>query len=114
LAIGLTTRPYPLFRMPGWNRHSVGYHSDDGHKFCDDATGGQPFGPSWTKGDTVGCIYNVETGTVYFSLNGYLIGGGATGTGAFSGLESHVYYPSIGSDGSATVLVNFGAAPFKY
>ncbi|SAL99966.1 hypothetical protein [Absidia glauca] len=110
LAIGLTTRPYPLFRMPGWNKHSAGYHSDDGYKFCDDASGGQAFGPSWTKGDTVGCAYNVDTGTVYFTLNGMLIGG----EGAFSGLESHVYYPGVASDGPASVRINFGAAPFKY
>ncbi|KAI8081349.1 concanavalin A-like lectin/glucanase domain-containing protein [Halteromyces radiatus] len=109
LSIGLTTKPYPLFRMPGWNKHSVGYHSDDGHAFCDDSTGGKQFWNPWQQGDTVGCIYHVETGTVYFSLNGYRIN-----TPAFSGLEPHAYYPSIASDGPAMVRVNFGAAPFKY
>ncbi|KAI8342785.1 concanavalin A-like lectin/glucanase domain-containing protein [Chlamydoabsidia padenii] len=108
VSIGLATRPYPLFRMPGWNKHSVGYFSDDGNKFCDDPSGGQTFGPAWTKGDTVGCAYAVETGTVSFTLNGHLVGH------AFSGLESHVYYPSVASDGPASVRVNFGATPFKY
>lgn len=108
MAIGLCTRPYPIFRMPGWNKFSVGYHSDDGHKFCDDATGGQPFGPSWTVGDTVGCLYSPETGNVTFTLNGIVVGQ------AFSGLVRHHYFPSIGADGPAQIQVNFGRQPFKY
>jgi hypothetical protein len=108
MAIGLCTRPYPIFRMPGWNKYSVGYHSDDGHKFCDDATGGQAFGPSWTVGDTVGCGYCPETGNVFYTLNGLLVGH------AFSGLQRHYYFPSIGADGPALIQVNFGKQPFKY
>ncbi|KAI7897792.1 concanavalin A-like lectin/glucanase domain-containing protein [Cokeromyces recurvatus] len=108
LAIGLCTQPYPIFRMPGWNKFSIGYHSDDGHKFCDDATGGQAFGPSWTKGDTVGCGYCPDTGNVFFTLNGVWI------WQAFEGLGRHYYYPSIGADGPAQVEVNFGQKPFQY
>ncbi|CAO3638757.1 unnamed protein product [Cunninghamella echinulata] len=109
-SIGLTTKPYPLFRMPGWNQYSIGYHSDDGSKFCDDPTGGQEFGPTWgNQGDVIGCQYHVESGTVHFTLNGLLIH-----QPAFVGLESHVYYPAIACDGQATVRVNFGATPFKY
>lgn len=108
MAIGLCTRPYPIFRMPGWNKFSVGYHSDDGHKFCDDATGGQPFGPSWTIGDTVGCGYIPETGTVYYTKNGSMLGY------AFSSLRRHNYYPSIGADGPATMTFNFGKLPFQF
>ncbi|KAI8983996.1 concanavalin A-like lectin/glucanase domain-containing protein [Mycotypha africana] len=109
LAIGLCTRPYPIFRMPGWNKFSVGFHSDDGHKFCDDATGGQPFGPSWgKKGDVIGCGYSPEYGNVYFTVNGMMVGQ------AFTGLQRHYYYPSIGADGPATISVNFGQQPFKY
>lgn len=108
MAIGLCTRPYPIFRMPGWNKYSVGYHSDDGHKFCDDATGGQPFGPSWTVGDTVGCGYCPETGNVFYTKNGSLIGY------AFSGLGRHYYFASVGVDGPALIGMNFGKYPFQY
>lgn len=108
LSIGMTTRPYPLFRMPGWNRYSVGYHSDDGCKFLDDATGGQDYGPSWGNGDTVGCGYEPETGHVFFTLNGHMVGT------AFSSAARNAYYASIGSDGPATVHVNFGKEPFLY
>lgn len=109
MAIGLCTRPYPIFRMPGWNKFSVGYHSDDGHKFCDDATGGQPFGPSWTVGDTVGCGYCPHTGKVFFTKNGTLLA-----DYAFSGLRRHNYFASVGVDGPATISVNFGKLPFLF
>ncbi|CEP07471.1 hypothetical protein [Parasitella parasitica] len=108
MAIGLCTKPYPIFRMPGWNKFSVGYHSDDGHKFCDDATGGQTYGPSWTVGDTVGCLYAPETGCVTFTLNGMIVGE------AFSGLTRHHYFPCVGADGPAQIQVNFGIQPFKF
>ncbi|CEG72040.1 hypothetical protein RMATCC62417_07666 [Rhizopus microsporus] len=108
VAIGLTTRPYPIFRMPGWNKFSVGYHSDDGHKFCDDATGGQAFGPSWGRGDTVGCGYCPESGHVYFTKNGQMI------DTAFWNLTRHYYFPSVGIDGPGVVQVNFGQLPFRF
>ncbi|ORX46723.1 SPRY-domain-containing protein [Hesseltinella vesiculosa] len=109
LAIGLATKPYPWFRLPGWNKHSVAYHSDDGNKFLNDPTVGYVFGPSYGVGDVVGCLYHVEQGSVYFTLNGSMIQ-----EPAFVGLDLHVYYPSIGADGPAKVRVNFGAQPFKY
>ncbi|KAG1469388.1 hypothetical protein G6F56_003283 [Rhizopus delemar] len=108
IAIGLSTRPYPIFRMPGWNKYSVGYHSDDGHKFCDDATGGQEYGPSWGPGDTIGCGYCPEWGQVYFTKNGLRL------DTAFTHLSSHHYFPSVGVDGPATLKVNFGQYPFQY
>lgn len=108
MAIGLSTRPYPLFRMPGWNKFSVGYHSDDGHKFCDDATGGQPFGPSWSINDVLGCGYCPENGNVFFTKNGQFLGY------AFQGLKKHAYFASIGVDGPATVKINFGREAFVY
>ncbi|KAI7863503.1 concanavalin A-like lectin/glucanase domain-containing protein, partial [Spinellus fusiger] len=108
LAVGLTTQPYPLFRLPGWNRYSVGYHSDDGHKFCDDATGGQAYGPHWGQGDTVGCGFEPEQGNVFYTLNGHRI------DDAYRGLEKHFYFASLGADGPATVRMNFGQTPFLY
>ncbi|KAI8997645.1 concanavalin A-like lectin/glucanase domain-containing protein, partial [Pilobolus umbonatus] len=109
MAIGLSTKPYPLFRMPGWNKYSVGYHSDDGHKFCDDATGGQSYGPSWDRqGDVVGCGYFPDTGNVYFTKNGSMLGY------AFTGLQKHCYYASVGADGPCQVKINYGREPFRF
>ncbi|KAI8064178.1 concanavalin A-like lectin/glucanase domain-containing protein [Gongronella butleri] len=109
VAIGLATRPYPWFRLPGWNKHSLGYHSDDGNKFLNDPTVGYVFGPSFGQGDTVGCLYHVEQGNVYFTLNGAMIQ-----EPAFVGLDTHIFYPTIGADGAATVRLNFGTRAFKY
>ncbi|KAF7725330.1 Rsp5p-dependent ubiquitination, sorting of cargo proteins at the multivesicular body [Apophysomyces ossiformis] len=108
LAIGLATQPYPLFRMVGWNKFSVGYHSDDGRKFCDDATGGQDYGPSWGVGDTVGCGYEPERGNIFFTLNGRMI------DYAFVGLEKHHYFASVSADGPAQLRINYGQTPFMY
>lgn len=54
LAIGLAKTTYPLHRHPGWNAGAVGYHADDGKLFVEKGHG-DPFGPTCTEGDTMGC-----------------------------------------------------------
>ncbi len=54
LAIGLAKTSYPLHRHPGWNKGSVGYHADNGHLYKEKGHG-EPFGPSCTAGDVMGC-----------------------------------------------------------
>lgn len=54
LAIGLAKTTYPLHRHPGWNKGSVGYHADNGHLYKEKGHG-EPFGPTCTEGDTMGC-----------------------------------------------------------
>lgn len=109
MALGLCTRPYPSFRLPGWNRYSVGWHSDDGRKFCDDPDGGQDFTQPWGKpGDVVGCGWDVDHGSVWFTLNGIVVGT------AYSDISKHVFFPSFGADGFCKVHFNFGSAPFRY
>ncbi|CAG8464401.1 8756_t:CDS:2 [Paraglomus occultum] len=108
IAIGLATKPYPPFRLPGWNLYSVGYHSDDGRKF-NDAYGGRDYGPEWGKvGDTVGCGYYPNTGFVFFTKNGENIGY------AFTGMR-YLWYPTVGAHGPCKVKINFGDdEPFRY
>lgn len=102
IAIGLTTKPYPNFRLPGWNDHSVGYHSDDGNKFHNDGFGGRSYAETWGEtGDTIGCGYYSDTGIVFFTKNGKSQGN------AFTGLK-HIWFPTIGADGECKVEVNFG------
>ncbi|PKC75879.1 SPRY-domain-containing protein [Rhizophagus irregularis] len=108
VAIGISTKPYPYFRLPGWNKHSVGYHSDDGRKFWNDEFGGRDYGPEWGKlGDVIGCGYKPKTGEVFFTKNGKFLGI------AFAGLR-HIWYPTIGSDGHVKMKINFGDEPFVY
>ncbi|CAO3664958.1 unnamed protein product [Umbelopsis vinacea] len=109
MALGLCTRPYPPFRLPGWNRYSVGWHSDDGRKFCDNPNGGQDFSAPWgAVGDVVGCGWQTDNGTVWFTLNGVVVGI------AYSDIAKHVFFPAFGADGYCKVKFNFGKFPFKY
>ncbi|CAG8490162.1 314_t:CDS:2 [Diversispora eburnea] len=101
IAIGLATKPYPSFRLPGWNMHSVGYHSTNGKKF-EDSTGGNDYGPKWGEpDDTIGCGYNPDAGYVFYTKNGQFLGNAYTG-------KSHIWFPTIGATGQCTIQTNFG------
>jgi hypothetical protein len=54
IAIGFVAPPYPTFRLPGWERASLGVHGDDGRKYVNDAWGGVDFTTAFKPGDTVG------------------------------------------------------------
>jgi hypothetical protein len=54
IAIGFTAPPYPPFRLPGWERASLGIHGDDGRRYIDDDGGGQDFTTYFKNGETVG------------------------------------------------------------
>uniref|UniRef100_A0A673C9E2 RAN binding protein 10 n=1 Tax=Sphaeramia orbicularis TaxID=375764 RepID=A0A673C9E2_9TELE len=58
MGIGLSAQGVNMNRLPGWDKHSYGYHGDDGHSFCSSGTG-QPYGPTFTTGDVIGCCPNL-------------------------------------------------------
>lgn len=58
---------------PGWDKHSYGYHGDDGHSFCSSGTG-QPYGPTFTTGDVIGCCVNLINNTCFYTKNGHSLG----------------------------------------
>ncbi|CAG8464114.1 19864_t:CDS:2 [Racocetra fulgida] len=67
------------------------------------------FSHRWGKGDTIGCGYRPDDGEVFFTKNGKFLGV------AFNGNDvKHTWYPSIGTDGSCELEVNFGDSEFKY
>lgn len=127
VAIGVGTARFPLLgRMPGWDAQSFGWHSDDGKRFHTSGVG-QPFGPAYGVGDTVGCGVDFsETlprtfgcppqlgrGSVFFTLNGELVGY------AFRGVDvSEPLWPLVGVDTPHPVSLNFGAhasvLPFQF
>ncbi|KZP31284.1 SPRY-domain-containing protein [Athelia psychrophila] len=107
VAVGLATKPYPVFRLPGLSRHSVAYHSngDKSHSFPFTAS---TFGPSLKEGDVLGVGYRPRTGTVFFTRNGRKT------EDAFVGLNRWNLFPTIGADGPCSVHVNLGQAGFVF
>ncbi|KAJ3330230.1 Rsp5p-dependent ubiquitination, sorting of cargo proteins at the multivesicular body [Gonapodya sp. JEL0774] len=126
IAVGLSTSPYPPFRLPGWHPHSVAYHSDDGRLFVSDPFGGRPFGPAYGPGDVIGVGYYPATGATFFTRNGALIPSG-TGTPTVGWDGTHVpndgcysvvwgektVHGAVGSDSGCTLKVDF-VGPFRY
>jgi hypothetical protein len=110
IGIGLTTKPYPLFRLPGWNQFSVGYHSDDGRKYITDGYDGIPYASKFRAKNVVGCAYHAESQTVYFTLNGKKL----KDAHRFKNSFTYALFPSVGANGKASVYVTFDPNDFKY
>ncbi|KAF9132564.1 Rsp5p-dependent ubiquitination, sorting of cargo proteins at the multivesicular body [Mortierella sp. 14UC] len=108
IAIGVATKPYPSTRLPGWNRHSVGYFSHNGQKYCNSLWSGIPFGPTYFEGDVVGCGYRPRNGTIFFTRNGKRIDDAYTGYGRTN------LFPTVGATGPCVLHINFGQSGFVF
>ncbi|XP_023564071.1 ran-binding protein 10-like isoform X1 [Octodon degus] len=107
MGIGLSAQGVNLNRLPGWDKHSYGYHGDDGHSFCSSGTG-QPYGPTFTTGDVIGCCVNLTNGTCFYTKNGHSLGI------AFTDLPANLY-PTIGLQTPGEIVdANFGQQPFLF
>ncbi|KAJ3048159.1 Rsp5p-dependent ubiquitination, sorting of cargo proteins at the multivesicular body, partial [Quaeritorhiza haematococci] len=114
------------FRLVGWNRYSIGYHSDDGRLFKNDGFSGRLFGRRYGKGDTIGVGYHPTRGSVFFTLNGKVVGSQTDGASSSSSSESlrgsvcegegdrHPYHIAVSADGPCVLVVNFGQKEFVY
>eukprot|EP01039_Chlorochromonas_danica_P006368 gene6368-7021_t len=104
-------REFPVTeQMPGWISHSYGYHGDDGKKYGTGATIGD--WPTFSVRDVVGCGYNAERKTIFFTINGALLGDG------FVNISETRLVPVVGFsnryDEPVRVKINFGLEPFVY
>lgn len=106
VSIGLSTKPYPTFRMPGYHRYSVAYDTE-GLRRLNQPFSAPHYGPKLQQGDVVGVGYRPRTGTIFFTRNGKKL------EDALHGMRMNLF-PSVGADGPCTVLVNFGRAGFVY
>jgi len=107
MGVGLSANGVNMNRLPGWDKHSYGYHGDDGHSFCSSGTG-QAYGPTFTTGDVIGCGINLVDGSCFYTKNGHHLGV------AFQDLPSGLY-PTVGLQTPGEVIdANFGQEPFKF
>ncbi|KAI9806454.1 MAG: hypothetical protein M1833_003641 [Piccolia ochrophora] len=53
LSLGFCAQPYPTWRLPGWQRGSLGIHGDDGRRFVNDMWGGKDFTEPFRVGETI-------------------------------------------------------------
>ncbi|XP_026509630.1 ran-binding protein 10 isoform X2 [Terrapene carolina triunguis] len=107
MGIGLSAQGVNMNRLPGWDKHSYGYHGDDGHSFCSSGTG-QPYGPTFTTGDVIGCCVNLINNTCFYTKNGHSLGI------AFTDLPSNLY-PTVGLQTPGEIVdANFGQQPFVF
>lgn len=108
VAIGLATKPFPSFRLPGWNKYSVGYFSSDGYKSHSYPFTSTAYGPALSEGDVLGVGYRPRTGTVFFTRNGKKL------EDAFIGFNKYNVFPIVGANGRCSIHVNFGQAGFVF
>uniref|UniRef100_A0A665U2P5 RAN binding protein 9 n=1 Tax=Echeneis naucrates TaxID=173247 RepID=A0A665U2P5_ECHNA len=108
MGIGLSAQGVNMNRLPGWDKHSYGYHGDDGHSFCSSGTG-QPYGPTFTTGDVIGCCVNLINNTCFYTKNGHSLG-----EHCLSLLQPNLY-PTVGLQTPGEVVdANFGQHPFVF
>ncbi|KAF0562002.1 SPRY-domain-containing protein [Gigaspora margarita] len=105
IAIGFSSNFDKINKMPGCEPDSWGYHSDDGD-FFNCAIINEPYGPTFTTGDTIGCCLNFINKTAFFTKNGVNLGI------ALRDLKNKLY-PCIGLRGGS-IETNFGHKKFKY
>ena len=120
--LGSVCRPYPEWRLPGWNRLSSGLHLDDMRKFFEDPNGGrdytgsQDYLQSLEPGDTFGFGYEFDTGNIFFTRNGGRLPNAFLGKYLSSRHDDtgHDVYAAVGVSGHTEVMVNFGTESFSW
>ncbi|KAG5648778.1 hypothetical protein DXG03_000127 [Asterophora parasitica] len=122
VAVGTACRPYPNWRLPGWNRLSGGLHLDDMCKFFEDPDGGRDYNAmkhvTVRPGDIVGCGYDFGRSSLFYTWNGQRTNINGVEQDAFVGVylprAKHDVYAAIGVSGAVEVKVNFGGELFRW
>ncbi|XBW35117.1 hypothetical protein QEN19_000680 [Hanseniaspora menglaensis] len=115
ISIGLTTLPYPDFRLPGRHHHSVSYDSNGDRRLNTSfLLPSELVGtlPTYKKSDIIGVGYRCKSGTVFFTRNGKKIK--EFEIGHIRKWRPKYLYPCIGSNLPCKLNVNFGTRGFVY
>ena len=110
IAVGLTALGTDLTHQPGWDRHTFGYHGDDGGYFRENGyPGHQQYGPTFGTNDVIGCGINFKTRSCFFTKNGKCLGT------VFKNMPLINLYPTVGVHSKGEIVsINFGQKPFLY
>lgn len=107
VSVGLSTKPYPAFRLPGYHRYSVAYDSLGTKRMNQPFYAPPGYGPEFKQGDVIGVGYRPRTGTVFFTRNGKKL------EDALHGMRLNLF-PTVGATGPCKVAINFGQAGFVF
>lgn len=116
ISFGLSTSPYPYFRLPGRHHHSIAYDSNGARRFNDSFKLEPELAdlfPKCQKGDIIGIGYRTRSGTVFFTRNGKKISEKSVG-GHIKGWKFKYLYPVIGANVPCKIHVNFGSYGFVF
>ncbi|KAF5392559.1 hypothetical protein D9757_002118 [Collybiopsis confluens] len=109
ISVGFAGPDVKLYRLPGWETNSWGYHGDDGCSFAAERNG-TSYGPTFGLGDIIGCGIDFSTHRAFFTKNGTYLGPVFENVGR--GIE---LYPTVGLQHiGESVKVNFGHEPFRF
>ena len=124
VSIGVSTKPYPLFRLPGVFRPKSSYsvilltvlglhkssvaYTSSGQRRYNQPFRGTNYGPEFVQGDVIGVGYRPRTGSIFFTRNGKKLEDVA------HALKSQNFFPTVGANGPCTVHVNFGQSGFVF
>uniref|UniRef100_A0A060T2J0 ARAD1C28996p n=1 Tax=Blastobotrys adeninivorans TaxID=409370 RepID=A0A060T2J0_BLAAD len=107
LGIGLCDAEAMLTKMPGLEKHSWGYHSDDGRIITCQGTA-KSYGPKFGAGDVIGCGVDFHKNCVFYTKNGLPLGV------AFQDVSDSTLYPNVGLKTGQIIRANFGGEEFRF
>lgn len=116
ISFGLSTSPYPYFRLPGRHHHSISYDSNGSRRFNDSFELTPELStifPRCEKGDVIGIGYRTKSGTVFFTRNGKKLSEKLVGDHIKGWKFKHIY-PIIGANVPCKIHVNFGTHGFVF
>ncbi|PVU91365.1 hypothetical protein BB561_004432 [Smittium simulii] len=107
LYVGIATKPYPVWRMVGFNKFSIGYNTKTGYVYNSSVFRRVKHGAKINVGDIIGVGYNTHSGCTWFTFNGKRL------AGFFYGMK-YTVFPSVSADGPCSFSVNFGQRGFVF
>jgi len=112
---GIMQLGWATFKCRFTNEEGVGDTADsyayDGHRVRKWNVSTGKYGEEWMAGDIIGCLIDMDEGTIAYTRNGHMMGV------AFEDIRrgsSCAYFPAVSLSYGEVIQMNFGATPFRY